>query len=418
MPTIEELDEKVSYIKLEAAKAKPAPTNGAASDSADDNAARPVVGAALPDAIKDVRERSFDDRFEELNRIPLFMRHLDESDGRGGSNVELDALKSLAYDGEPWEVALQLKENGNECFARKEYVEAVEYYTQALQLDCGRSDVDETCHANRAACHLELQNYGKALYDCSRALRINEKNVKALYRSARACVAVERLDEAQDAIARGLKLDPTNKPLLKQLDLLENRIKAQISRQKEEDSRKALQTRHKHNLDHALRIRSVTLVKTANPPDLPAGSELQLSDPDDTTSALQMPCVLLYPLAYQSDFLARVYEVDTISDQLSTVLSDTPPWDTEHEYTPEAVDVFVETRRLEPEVAGKMTMEEIQKTSALIKCAPQTTITQVLANPKIDLVDGVLRLFVVPRAKSKDWISAFKAERVKTTVRA
>lgn len=416
MPTIEELDEKVSYIKLESAKAKPQQTEVDDPDTQHRAAGRPVVGAALPDAIKDVRERTFDERFEDLNRIPLFMRELDESDGRGGTNVELDAIKSLAYDGEPWEVATQLKENGNECFARKDYTEAIEYYTQALQLDCGRPGVDEACHANRAACQLELQNYGKALYDCARALRINPSNVKALYRSARACVAVDRLDEAQDVIARGLRIDPANKPLLKQLDLLETRIKAQLARQKAADARTALQTRHKHNLEHALRQRGITLVRTSQPPDLPAGSELQLSDPEDLTSALQMPCAVLYPLAYQSDFLARVYEVDTLGEQAAMVLSEPAPWDGEHKYTSDGVDLFVELRRPDAESRKGMTKDQVASAPALVKCRPETTFGQVLANPKVDLVDGVAKIYIVPKADSKQWISDFKAERAQTTI--
>jgi tetratricopeptide (TPR) repeat protein len=39
-------------------------------------------------------------------------------------------------------------------------------------------------------------------------------NVKALYRSARACFAIDKLDEADDALSRAVKLDPSNPSFL------------------------------------------------------------------------------------------------------------------------------------------------------------------------------------------------------------
>jgi len=36
------------------------------------------------------------------------------------------------------------------------------------------------------------------------------KNVKALYRSARACLATDKLDEANDAITRAMNIDSSN----------------------------------------------------------------------------------------------------------------------------------------------------------------------------------------------------------------
>jgi hypothetical protein len=38
----------------------------------------------------------------------------------------------------------------------------------------------------------------------------DEDNVKALYRSARACLAIDKLEEADDAIMRAMKLDDSN----------------------------------------------------------------------------------------------------------------------------------------------------------------------------------------------------------------
>lgn len=56
-----------------------------------------------------------------------------------------------------------------------------------------------------------VENYGKVLEDCGRILRGDGENVKALYRSARACFALDKLDEAEDAITRAIDVDKSNK---------------------------------------------------------------------------------------------------------------------------------------------------------------------------------------------------------------
>jgi tetratricopeptide (TPR) repeat protein len=58
-----------------------------------------------------------------------------------------------------------------------------------------------------------IENYGKVLEDCRRVLRGDEVNVKALYQSARACFALDKLDEAEDAITRAIEIDKSNKSL-------------------------------------------------------------------------------------------------------------------------------------------------------------------------------------------------------------
>lgn len=61
--------------------------------------------------------------------------------------------------------------------------------------------------------------------DCGRVLASDKGSVKALYRSARACFAIDKLDEAEDAIARALVLDPSNPTFQK--------LKRDISKRKE-----------------------------------------------------------------------------------------------------------------------------------------------------------------------------------------
>lgn len=108
------------------------------------------------------------------------MTELDESDGAEGTNVELDALKALAYEGTRVEIAGGFKERGNECAKAKQWVDARAFYGQALaalkavavevpDMDLGaeeerdeeadkikEAEIEEACHVNRALCNLEL----------------------------------------------------------------------------------------------------------------------------------------------------------------------------------------------------------------------------------------------------------------------
>jgi tetratricopeptide (TPR) repeat protein len=371
--SIEELDSKIKVIALEGL------------------AEKKVVGPEVPDAIKDVQEKSFDERFAELNRVPLFMRQLDETDGAEGENVELEALKSLAYEGEPWEVATSFKENGNESFGKMEYKDALEYYTKAILVKCGKQEIDEACFVNRAACNLQLENYGKVLADCARALRINPENMKALYRSTKACLAVDRLDEAQDLIDRGLKLDPTNKAMLQQLAMLEKRLKHVLEVTKKREDREARAALEKKTLEEAIQMRKLDLRYSPRPPDL-GDAKISLSNPIDATSLLAFPIIFLYPLTFESDFVQQCAERETFGDEIDMILSNSPPWDTKGQYKPALVDLFIET-----------------KTGSVLKLGRKVTLGNVLATGKVEIWDSVIQIYIVPKTESAAWVEDFKA---------
>ena len=55
-----------------------------------------AVSAELPPAMAEVKSQSVDDLMKEMNRMPIFMTSLDETDGEGGENMALEALKAMA----------------------------------------------------------------------------------------------------------------------------------------------------------------------------------------------------------------------------------------------------------------------------------------------------------------------------------
>lgn len=142
----------------------------------------PAASVALPPGMKKSKEYSVDELLKEMNRVPLFMTSLDETDGSGGENMELEALKALAYEGTRAEIAQNFREQGTELVrVEKRYREAREYYTKALgalhrphvqnEVEDGEPkvveideeaeerkerEIEEVCLVNRALCNLEM----------------------------------------------------------------------------------------------------------------------------------------------------------------------------------------------------------------------------------------------------------------------
>jgi len=106
-------------------------------------------------------------------------------------------------------MALQT-EQGNDYFKGKRFREALEFYTQGLDAKPTDPVILEAILCNRAACNLELGNYGSVLRDCSQAISLNNKSSKAYYRSGSALMSLGRIDQALDCCNRCLSYDTDN----------------------------------------------------------------------------------------------------------------------------------------------------------------------------------------------------------------
>ena len=88
------------------------------------------------------------------------------------------------------------------------------------------------------------------LRDCGRVLMHDEKNMKALYRSAKACLAIDKLAEAEDAITRALATDQKN-PTFEALKSDIERRKAIVDAR---DRKAAVIASRKREEEHALKL--------------------------------------------------------------------------------------------------------------------------------------------------------------------
>ncbi|NXJ00591.1 TOM34 protein, partial [Psophia crepitans] len=111
--------------------------------------------------------------------------------------------------------ARTLKEEGNELVKKGNHKKAVEKYSESLKLsqECAT-------YTNRALCYLTLKQYKEAVQDCTEALRLDPKNVKALYRRAQALKELQDYKLSIADIKSLLKIEPKNTAALRLLQEL------------------------------------------------------------------------------------------------------------------------------------------------------------------------------------------------------
>ncbi|GKY92225.1 glycerophosphocholine phosphodiesterase [Mayamaea pseudoterrestris] len=105
--------------------------------------------------------------------------------------------------------AVKLKADGNVHFAKKEFQQALECYTKAIEAD----PTDATFYSNRSACYIHLQDPTKALQDAVICRFLKPNWPKAAYRMAIARLELGRYEDAAVAAWEGLQQDEENDEL-------------------------------------------------------------------------------------------------------------------------------------------------------------------------------------------------------------
>ncbi|KAI8146367.1 hypothetical protein BJV82DRAFT_510627 [Fennellomyces sp. T-0311] len=312
---------------------------------------------------------------EELSKIPLFMSHLPDEE-----NETLQALQSLAYDGTPEEIAENFKNQGNDCFkhGKIKYKDAIDFYTRAIDVDCKDNKIMEACYANRAAVNLELENYGRVLRDCAKCLELNPKHVKALYRSARALFALDRLDEAHDCCEHALAVDPDN-AIVKDVKQKIIKRKEQVEARKQQKEEKERQEKEKkERLEQAFKDRKIKFDIKDREVREKANIEL-----DPETNTLSWPVFFLYPQYKESDYIQSFNETNTFMDHLEVMFEQRAPWDERGEYTPGNVEVYFENnQKLRP---------------SIIKIGKKLPLGKILSLDQYVVTNGVPSFIILPK---------------------
>lgn len=105
--------------------------------------------------------------------------------------------------------AQQLKDEGNASLSAGKNHEAIDKYTEGIELD----PENHVLYSNRSAAYAKLENYTKALEDAEKTVAVKPDWAKGYSRKGAALVYLNRLGEAEEAYNAGLKLDPSNQQL-------------------------------------------------------------------------------------------------------------------------------------------------------------------------------------------------------------
>merc|ERR1711879_989878 len=180
----------------------------------------------------------------ELNKL-LEQRRVDREEAE-----EAEANRTVSYRDkvknpktarERVDAASARKDQGNTFFKDLNYEHAVTRYLQAINLLTkvpGEKFTEEieqiklSCHLNLAMCYLHLKKNKLATENCNMALRIDENNVKALFRRGKSKYAQKLFEEAKKDFELAVEKDPSNTAAKKQRNLCDKQIQYQKEKEK------------------------------------------------------------------------------------------------------------------------------------------------------------------------------------------
>jgi len=101
-----------------------------------------------------------------------------------------------------------LKDAGNDAFKRQAWQDAIDKYSEGLDVDAENESYRSTLLNNRATAYLKLKKYDDALADCDACLEINSSYFKALRTRARVHLANEDWEAAVRDFKAAYELAP------------------------------------------------------------------------------------------------------------------------------------------------------------------------------------------------------------------
>lgn len=119
--------------------------------------------------------------------------------------------------------AQQLKERGNAFFNRKQYEQAAEWYSKAIDA----APETHALYTNRAAALANLGRWEDSLADALQATTLKDDWTKGYYRQGVALMQLDRVRDACAALEKGAKLEPGNAQMKELLEQAKERAAQQ-----------------------------------------------------------------------------------------------------------------------------------------------------------------------------------------------
>lgn len=133
--------------------------------------------------------------------------------------------------------AAELKALGNTRYKAGDYFEAIRFYSRAIchcPLNERHNHSRAVFHSNRAACHLALERNEQCVSDCSIAIELDPRYVRALMRRAKAYEKLDRLEDAVQDLDAAVAVDSTYAPALQEQTRVKRLYHEKTEKMKEE----------------------------------------------------------------------------------------------------------------------------------------------------------------------------------------
>lgn len=211
---------------------------------------------------------------------------------------------------------------------------------------------------------------------------------------------MSKLEEAKSAaIFANQSIEPENKSILNMLSVIER--KEQELKIKEQKKQQEAQEREnkKIMLESAMTLRNITNIRTHSPVELLNEGKIRLEDPRDFESQLIYPALIMYPTQDEFDFVGEVSELTTVQELIDLVMEGPQERfkkEGKQNFTAKKVLTFMET-----------------KAGGLIKAGKKVTFHDILKKetPDVPLFDNALKIYIVPKVESEEWISKWDKQK-------
>lgn len=268
------------------------------------------------------------------------------------NNADLAAINALIEEQTPEERAESHKNQGNEALKtglkhRKKFYfrEATIAYTKGLDACCGNDIINAVLLSNRAQVHLILGNDRNALEDSLAAMKLDDNNVKACYRAAKAAYNLKQYSKAITLASKGLAKDTEGQ----ELKHIQQNAQKNLDAEQQQAIERAAWEKAKRGPAQQL---ASTLINLRNwqigKPQLSIGNRKPGVDED---GLVHWPVMFVYPETMQTDAVEDFLEADSLQQHLDIMFApDAPPleWDDEHHYTRNRLELYYLSHAAKP----------------------------------------------------------------------
>ncbi|XP_075678277.1 putative cytosolic Fe-S cluster assembly factor AAEL012261 [Dermatophagoides pteronyssinus] len=335
---------------------------------------------------------------EEMEKHPLFATKAPEP-GQEQSEL-IDAFSQLKYDPEfnsIEELMNSYRQDGNENFRHKKYRWAIDSYSEGIRLAFKHSSKNQSSenietnklneslsvlYNNRSSAHFHLGNYRSSMQDATRAMFLNQQNLKAKIRFAQCCCRLKRFEQC--IIFCKKELDESNELKIENekakekfrqemqtlLEEAEKKFKIQ-----NRDERKSAKTEQKRSyeqkqIEQAVQERGIKFQGSLFETDHPTvrGCFVHF----DSHQTLVWPVVFIYPDVGQTDFIEKFSENSTFAEYIEMLFETKPEWDQKNQYRPERIRCYYQSCQTytvdgEKRIAQELELIEFDRKLSLLK---------------------------------------------------